>query len=609
MPYIPQFNKLSFQEQAYAPTLMRQQHDEAVAKQMELADALKFDYLKQDASILEPVLNKYSEDINKVSTDLAKNGFTQDTKSKLLGLRSQYISDDKIRQVKKNYSDAMQGWEETKKALIQRGASGDLINKQKAAYFGAYKGGFDDEGFKQDFTAGRTSGVYDLVEDAKKAMTNLGQTGQIVGSSGSSIKPATLKDANGNIIASGWETTDNKTGQKVFNKDQRLAVEAYLNAEYNDESTDRGLYAKIAGLTPEHIQNAIANVSKSMAEDKYAQLPQQDINISGMTKASSSSSGFTPYTYSEGSGDPDVTKRTEEELSILDKPIPTDLSESEKAKIAEGVSRGGSIPNPDYLRSLYQNALQNKQKELAQQKQKVVNYYSNIYKNYYENADPIDATKRAIRTERDNNAIVKRRTAVDVDKKELGGVGTTQKVLSRIKSDFDGYTILKQDKNTSLFSKNGYNTPQDFIATIKDNIGWENQAVEVDNNADILLKDKNDNLVKINPAALQDDVATIQQNVLKPILQDATNPALFNGQRHIVNLPNTNIKYEVILRQKQSENDRPDLYNIKDRMIEMYVEDPSTGKKIHSEVMSVPDFKSELVRGMFQGFEPTSLGQ
>ena len=180
MPYIPQFNKISLQEQAYAPTLMRQQHDEAVVKQMELADALKFDYLKQDAPILEPVLNKYSEDINKVSTDLAKNGFTQDTKSKLLGLRSQYTSDDKIRQVKKNYSDAMQGWEETKKALIQRGASGDLINKQKAAYFGAYKGAFDDEGFKQEFAAGRTSGYYDIAEDAKKAMANIGETGVIV---------------------------------------------------------------------------------------------------------------------------------------------------------------------------------------------------------------------------------------------------------------------------------------------------------------------------------------------------------------------------------------------------------------------------------------------
>jgi len=355
MPYIPSFNKISLQEQAYAPSLMRQQHDEAVTKQMELADALKFDYLKQDASILEPVLNKYSEDIQKVSTDLAKQGFTQDTKSKLLGLRSQYTTDDKIRQVKKNYSDAMQGWEETKKALIQRGAPGDLINRQKAAYFGAFKGSFDDEGFKQDFTAGRTSGVYDVVEDAKKAMTGLGSTGQIVGSSGSSVIAKDLKDANGNVIASGWETTDNKTGQKVFNKDQRLAVEAYLNAEYNDPSTDRGLYAQLNKITPEHIQNAIANVSKSMTEDRYAQLPQQDTNISGMTRAEGSSS--VPLGYLKQSGYGLVAS----DINDLDKKVYEDVAN----KLARDEAKATGLTGVNTLADLKKAAGEVKAEKMA----------------------------------------------------------------------------------------------------------------------------------------------------------------------------------------------------------------------------------------------------
>ena len=37
MPYIPKFNKISLQEMAYAPQLMRQQHDESVARNMEIA--------------------------------------------------------------------------------------------------------------------------------------------------------------------------------------------------------------------------------------------------------------------------------------------------------------------------------------------------------------------------------------------------------------------------------------------------------------------------------------------------------------------------------------------------------------------------------------------
>ena len=194
MPYIPQFNKLSLNEMAYAPSLLRQQHDDAVAKQMELAEALKFDYLKQDAPGIEPVLQQYNADIEDVSNQIAQQGFTQDIKNKVLGLRSKFVTDDKIRQYKKNYSDAMTGWEDLKKRMIQEGRPGDDINKQKAAYFSGYKGAFDNEGFKQEFTPGRTSGYYDIAEDAKKAMTNLGTTGMVVGKSGTSITEKTGMD-------------------------------------------------------------------------------------------------------------------------------------------------------------------------------------------------------------------------------------------------------------------------------------------------------------------------------------------------------------------------------------------------------------------------------
>lgn len=609
MPYIPQFNKLSMAEMAYAPTLMRQQHDEAIAKQMELADALKFDYLKQDASILEPVLNKYSEDIQKVSTDLAKNGFTQDTKSKLLELRSQYTGDDKIRNIKSRYADAMQGWEERKKSLLQQKASGEDINAMRKAYFAGITPAYDEEGFKQDLTPGATSSVYDISEDIKNKFANIGSTEVVYGGSG--VKAVREILGKGTPYErSAWKILDSTGGTKANNLSQREAVKALTLSEYTDPSSDRALYAKLTNKSPEYISGLIDQWSDAMAKNDIGQVAQTRGSYEfDKEKEAQPGGGFTPYTYSDGSGNPDVTERTDGESSILNKPIPTELSQSEKSKIAEGVSRGGGVPNQEYLKSLHSKRLAEKQQELVNEKKKVVSYYSNIYKDYYNNLDPIEATKKAIETERNNNAMVVRRTAVDVDKKELGGVGSTQKVLSRIKAGYDGYVITKQDKNTSLFSKNGYKTPQDFINSVKDNTGWDDQAIEVDNNADIMIKDKDNKLVKIEPNALQDDVAQIQQNVLKPILQDATNPALFNGQQKVVILPNTNIKYKVIPRPQQSQNDRPDLYNIKDRMVEMYVEDPSTGQKVHSQVISIPDFKSELVRGMFQGFEPTSLGK
>ena len=353
MPYIPNFNKLSLQEQAYAPTLMRQQHDEAVAKQMELADALKFDYLKQDAPILEPVLNKYSEDIQKVSSDLAKQGFTQDTKSKLLGLRSQYTTDDKIRQVKKNYSDAMSQWDDIRKRMIQEGRPGSDIENQKQSFFSGYQGAFSPDGFKNEFTAGRTSGYYDIIEDAKKAMTNLGQTGSIVGSSGSSIvekvggtkeKPFTY-----------FEVTDNKTGQKVVNTDQRAAVEQYLRAEYGDESTDRGLYAKLNKITPEHIQNAISNVSRSMAENKYAQLPQTDTNISGMSRGEAASS--VPLGYLKQSGYGLVAS----DISDLDKKVYEDVAN----KLARDEAKAAGLAGVNTLADLKKAAGEVKAEKMA----------------------------------------------------------------------------------------------------------------------------------------------------------------------------------------------------------------------------------------------------
>ena len=215
----------------------------------------------------------------------------------------------------------MQGWEETKKALIQRGASGDLINKQKAAYFGAYKGGFDDEGFKRDFTAGRTSGVYDIAEDAKKAMTNIGETGVIVGKNGSKVEPIDVMDSKGNIVGRAWKTWDASIGQYVRNDNQIDAVKSFLKAEYGDSATDRGLFAKISGITLDDINSTIDNVAKSMISNRYAQLPQDRTSISGMTgaapKGADKSTYWNPSQYQRINGTPDSISKGDEKLKTV----------------------------------------------------------------------------------------------------------------------------------------------------------------------------------------------------------------------------------------------------------------------------------------------------
>lgn len=273
MPYIPQFNRISLQEQAYAPSLMRQQHDEAVTKQMELADALKFDYLKQDAPILEPVLNKYSEDIQKVSSDLAKQGFTQDTKSKLLGLRSKYTGDDKIRNIKNRYSEAMQGWEDRKKSLLQQRASGEDINAMRKAYFEGITPAYDEEGFKQDLTPGATSNVYDISEDIKNKFANIGSSEVVYGGSGvKAIREVLGKGTP--YERSAWKILDSTGGTKANNLSQREAVKALTLSEYTDPSSDRALYARLTNKSPEYISGLVDQWSNAMAKDQIGQVAQ-----------------------------------------------------------------------------------------------------------------------------------------------------------------------------------------------------------------------------------------------------------------------------------------------------------------------------------------------
>lgn len=610
MPHIPQFNKISLQEQAYAPTLMRQQHDEAVTKQMELADALKFDYLKQDASILEPVLNKYSEDIQKVSTDLAKQGFTQDTKSKLLGLRSQYTTDDKIRQVKKNYSDAMSQWDDIRKRMIQAGRPGSDIENQKQSFFSNYQGAFSPDGFKNEFTAGRTSGYYDIVEDAKKAMTGIGTTGQIVGSSGSSIKPATLKDANGNIIASGWETTDNKTGQKVFNKDQRLAVEAYLNAEYNDPSTDRGLYAQLNKITPEHIQNAIANVSKSMTEDRYAQLPQQDTNISGMTRTTIDNNGSDEMfpTYPMGGGDLAATNIANKNESILKEPTQDKLSVNDIAILKAGFARAG-MP---FDQKAADDLLKKKQLESANKKQSVVNQLSKDFSFYFKDPsiDPLDAANKAIATQKRNAVAVNQATALTIDKKSYGGVGVTEMVLDKTLSpDVD----LLESSDTNIFGSKKTLTKGEYIKKWG-NDEYKNSKPLIDNSGDIFLRDPDDTLLKVNPKAFDNNVQILQNSVLKPVLSQIINPRLFEDGTNVpIELPNfrdkkSGLKVYFDVKPVSDQNGIPvDPYDVSKRIVYMHGVDPNTNQVVRTVEMTPAQAKNELSKGIFTGFSDIKL--
>lgn len=616
MPYIPNFNKLSLQEMAYAPTLMRQQHDETIAKNMELSDALKFDYLKQDASTIEPVLQKYSEDIGKVSQDLAKSGFTQDTKGKILGLRSQFTGDDKIRHIKKQYSDAMEGWGEQKKALIQKGASGDLLNKQKASYFGSYKGAFDNEGFKQDFTPGRTSGVYDIAEDAKKAMTNIGKTGSIVGTSGSSVQKITDDPKVGTY----YKVFDSTTGQYITTKDQLSATKAYLKAEYDprNPTSDRGLYAKISEYTPEYINTLVDQVGASMMDGYYQSLPQTRSNIVGL---GSDDEKVVPdenplSTFPRTAGDTDTAKEAKKDKELLDKPLPQEIS---------GVGeffrklKASGIGDASTQKLAYDTELKKTQEKANAKKLSVIEKQRIKHPMYFTQKnpdgspiDPFTAAQKGIQNDLDRDAKTFRVTGINVSDDDFDNKGMADIILNnKISKVYSGKEPIfkKQSEDRGIFSKDEYSTVEDYKSLWPNKTGYQNEMVHVDENGDILLPHpKTSRLLTVNPEAFDDATQDLQSMVLKPLLKQLNTYNTFDNadDGEIQVGKNINLYFDVV--PKINKDGSFDPYDTEQREVVMYQKDPVTGRKVLlAKPMDPPTAKDFLVKGIFNGFKSVDL--
>jgi len=614
MPYIPQFNKISLQEAAYAPSYMRQQQDEAVTKSAELADALKFDYLKQDASVIEPTLQKYDQGIKDVSSELAKSGFTQDTKSKILGLRANYIGDDKIRHIKKNYADATSQWDEQRKRMIQEGRPGSDIENQKQAFFSGYQGGYSSDGYKNDFTPGATSGYYDIGEDAKKAMTNIGQTGTLVGNNGTVIGTGYFSNPNTGKKEAYYSFTDRKTGQKLDNLTQEQAVQKYLEREYTTPGSDRNRFAQINKIDPEFIKNTIGDVAASMRTNMYHQIPSSDTRMQFAPDGSSGkpTGPSNPFmTYDSGVTNPDMADKAAENKTILDTPIPTSLTEMEKNAAIVATGYEGSTQRTNYETKL----LQGRQVDLANKKQKIVDQYKKDYPQYYKdpNADPIEATKRAIIIEKNNSASVDNDLlGINVDDKEYSNVGLTDQVLNRIKAKPGVPLFEKQEADKTWLSSNTLKTKDDYIKTYdKSKLDWKTQMPMVNNNGDVFVKDPSDKLLKVNPEAFDNNTKTLQSEVLKPVLGQLMDVKLFDDKlNQPIPVPNTDIVFDVEMKPADSNTGyKPDPYKLSDRIVHMYRRDPQTGQVLNHVVLTPMEAKQEIARGMFQGFENTKLNQ
>jgi len=599
MPYIPQFNKMSLQEMSYAPTLMRQQHDDAVAKQMELAEALKFDYLKQDAEGIEPVLQDYNKNIENISKQISQQGFSHDLKNKVMGLRSKYVGDDKIRTYKKNYADAMSQWDEQRKRMIQEGRPGYDINAQKEAFFSGYKGAYNEDGLKNEFTSGKTSGYYDIGEDASKLMSNLGMTETpIIGSSGSIRR---VKDGNDYY----FEVRNARNGSVTKNKDQIFAIKQYLKNEYRDDSTDRGLFKKINKLDDNYIDNVIDRIGEAKSLYKEEAI-ESNVGASGF-----GSKDQDPYekplpTYQNAKVDSDQYKTAQEREDIITgKKKVTRKATREELK---GVESSVDVDNP-YLTT----DIEIKPQEAIDDQKKLTPRYFEMYKgkiNPSTQKEYTDAEIAVIGTKAVKNAsaYLDERTGINIDKRSLSGFTPAYIVLRYMLNPSNeaplietGGKMLGGDKKISV---------QDFMNSIQDTdnkgASWEDAPVEFGNDGEILLHDFKGKEYKVDTkgengqSVMEKSTGVLYNNLYVPILKKITSFNLHDDPQleEPILAPDGNI-YDVVTPPDA------DPYDPSNRMIRIRTQNPSD----EPYYMTQQQFKNSFLKQSISGLKNVQVNQ
>jgi len=604
MPYIPQFNKLSLSEMSYAPALMRQQHDDAIAKQMELSEAMKFDYLKQDAPGLEPLLQKYNTDIEDVSNEIARNGFSQDLKSKVLGLRQRYIGDDKIRHYKKQYSDAMSQWDETRKRMIQEGRPGDDINRQKEQFFSAYQGGYDPEGkFKNEFTAGRTSGYYDIGEDATKLMSNLGSTETPIVGGNASIERIVNPDGSSYYITKDFS----RNGSITKNSDQVEAIKQYLKAEYGNEKTDRGLFAKISKFDPSYIDEVVDQIGTAKTSYKK-EAPLLNTNYGGFGENKSQPSERPLPITQDLEVNKKLQKEADKDVEIMSTPKPN--LDDVNAGITRINEIKKTIKDPraaGYLEQGIQDATKSYNKRLKDwndNRAKTISKYKSKYGGLFNEIDPVtgnalseeDAVAKAIYYEKNNAATVSQQVHIVADPKSFGNKTMTEAIIN-------DYVFPSKEKKISIDKDGDIKTKEDFSKLWDKESAWKESIPSVSRTGEIQLTGPKGEKYTLNDNALDVNTLKLKNEVLTPLLKQINDPQLGeNDSFDPIEIPNMNKAIDVLTNPSNK-------YDIADRKIVVY---DIIGRDEYG--MPIPDINSAvkmtpsdamqfITKGIFSGFK------
>lgn len=379
---------MSYQEMAYAPSLLQKRHEAAQAELAANEEALQFEYLNQDDAVVRERIKQHQNKLDTLSKQLAGSGVGSSTpvRQEIANFKRDYIRDTGpsgiLGKASKNYSDAMNTWTEWQKANKDKPM--EYQNAAKNKIFGKYQGMQDEFGNLRDFEAGDVSGYYDPRTEIETSMSKVkGKLGELAQSGiPASINIKKLPD--GTTYA---EIVNTRTGYKINNSDAIAGEINAILADYNDptKTTDRSKFKDMMGISNDYIEGLAQNIGKAYTQNTYGQAPGSSTNLRMLSKPSTNGTSsktptipIFPTVDIMRDMDPKIQERINEDIELLTGYDPTVSKADLVAKRADTLlaSKTGVIGMSTSKES---KELSTKISNYDRQKERY-NYYQDKYK-------------------------------------------------------------------------------------------------------------------------------------------------------------------------------------------------------------------------------------
>lgn len=316
---------LTFEQRAFAPSLLQQQQETAQADLLAGQEALNFEYLQQDDPLVRDEISKYQQRLDDLSKGLVGKGVTNTPiRQDIVGLKRDFSQASGpqgiIGQASRNYADATNQWKEWKKNNPK--ASQAYQQQAKQTFFSGYKGLQDEFGQYTPFQAGNITGERDIATDAVEYFKNAGFDPAEIGNIMPDVKWIQKHDPKTGATYMGALVTTPGIAGTTNAKQLEFGLDEFVR-QYTDPTTDRGLYSQIAGKSQEEVIRTLSNTANLMRDSKGGSAPKVSLQGSFVKPTTptfdKTSGGFNPGIFPTTVVDPKAQKKLDRNMNTLGK--------------------------------------------------------------------------------------------------------------------------------------------------------------------------------------------------------------------------------------------------------------------------------------------------